>query len=173
MVINNESIEYIINLAQEAVYEGDYNQANRLLYNALYDEPGYARLHYTLGWMYHYYQFNEAKAIRHYELTLYFDASLDYAFRQLVDLLMDKKRYENVHSLLLKAENTDAMDKDFIYETLGNLAEKQGDFNIAIAYYKKALMHSMDNHASKEIKDNIKRTRFKKFKTNWRWQRQN
>ncbi len=88
MVINDESIEYLISLAEDAVFDADYNQASRLLYNALYDEPGYAKLHYTLAWMYHYYQFNEEKAIRHYELSLYFDPTGDYAYRQLVELLI-------------------------------------------------------------------------------------
>ncbi len=173
MVINDESIDYLISLAEDAVFEGDYNQASRLLYNALYDEPGYAKLHYTLAWMYHYYQFNEVKAVRHYELSLYFDPTCDYAYRQLVELLMDKKRYEAVNNILLKAENAGHLDKDFIFEILGHLAEKQGDFGLAIRNYRKALMHSMDNNASKELKQNIKRTKFKKFKTYWRWQRQN
>ncbi len=74
---------------------------------------------------------------------------------------------------MLKAENAGHLDKDFIFETLGHLAEKQGNFGLAIRNYRKALMHSMDNNASKELKQNIKRTKFKKFKTNWRWQRQN
>lgn len=173
MVIIDESIEYVITLAEDAVYDGDYNQASRLLHNALCDEPGYAKLHYTLAWMYHYYQFNEPKAVRHYELTLYFDPTCDHAFRQLVELLMDKKRYEAVKAQLTKAEKECHIEKDFIYEELGHLAEKQGDYRAAIGYYRKALMHSMDNSASKELKQNIKRTRFKKFKTDWRWRRQN
>jgi Tfp pilus assembly protein PilF len=173
MVIIDESIEYVITLAEDAVYDGDYNQASRLLNNALYDEPGYAKLHYTLAWMYHYYQFNEPKAVRHYELTFYFDPTCEYAFRQLVELLMDKKRYEAVKAQLTKAENAGYIEKDFIYEGLGHLAEKLADYRSAIGYYRRALMHSMDNGASKELKQNIKRTKFKKFKTDWRWRRQN
>lgn len=173
MVTNDESIEYIISLAEDAVYEGDYHQAGKLLHNALYDEPGYAKLHYTLAWMYHYYQFNENKAVRHYELSLYFDPTCDDAFKELIALLLDKKRYGAAKDQLTKAENSGHIEKDFIYESLGHLAEKQGDYSAAIAYYRKALMHSMDNYTSNELKQNIKRTRFKKFKTTWRWRRQN
>lgn len=88
--------------------------------------------------MYHYYQFNESKAVRHYELTLYFDPTCDYAFSQLVELLMDKKRYEEVKAQLTKVENAGHLEKDFIYETLGHVAEKLADYRGAIGYYRKA-----------------------------------
>ena len=69
----DEQIEQLIYLAEDAIDDGDYEYAKRLLMSAVYDEPGYFRLHYTLAWMYHYYQVNEDLAERHYLATVHFE----------------------------------------------------------------------------------------------------
>ncbi|MBL3658903.1 hypothetical protein [Fulvivirga sediminis] len=172
MNIYDQYIEDLIPFAEDAIYEGDYHLAHKLLMSGLTDEPGYPKLHYTMGWMYHYYQVNEAMAERHYQLAIYFDASYVEAYENLADLYWAKRKYQPLTQLMLKAEKCEEIDKDYVYSVLGKIAETQCEYRKAIGYYRKALMSSVDNHTTKELKQDIKRTRIKKFKNNWKWQRQ-
>lgn len=57
---------------------------------------------------------------------------------------------------------------------LGKAAEVEGEFSEALSFYRKALVFCIDNDYSKELKQNIKRTKFKRFKKNWeKWQLKN
>lgn len=145
--------------------EGNCEQGKRLLESGLYDEPGYAKLHNTLGWMYQYYQMNVDLAIRHYELAIYFDAENDSAYRNLAYLLFNEKRYKEATDLLVRALATKSVDKAYVYERLGTLSEKRENYQEAMDFYQKALMECIDNEEITEIKQNIKRTRMKRFKT--------
>ncbi len=61
-----ESIDILVDLAVDAVLTADYHTAKRLLDAGLYEEPGYARIHGTLAWMYHYFRTNTDMAELHY-----------------------------------------------------------------------------------------------------------
>jgi tetratricopeptide (TPR) repeat protein len=167
----DESIEQLIRIAEDAVYDGDCHQAFKLIHSALLDEPGYPKLHYTLAWIYHYHQVNESLAERHYQLTLYFDPEYADAYRALTDLYFKKKKYEEVIGLMEKAQEVEQLDKDFIYMTLGKVEEKRSNFSDAIHFYRKALMNSVDNEDTKELRQNIKRAKLKRLKTMWRFRK--
>ncbi len=164
MKLYDESIEQLIILAEDAVFDGNYTQAKNLLDSGLMDEPGYPKLHYTLAWMYHYYQINLALAERHYLLTIYFDKAYFDAYEELTSLYLEERKYKRLVDLMEKAGNVKRMDQEFVLTTLGQLAERQGRFGDAIHFYKKAMMHCMDNYNAKELKQHVKRTRFKRFK---------
>ena len=167
----NENLEYVIKLAEDAVYDGEYRQAENLLYSALMDEPGYAKLHYTIAWMNNFYKFNEREAEHYYLWALHFDPDYEDAFMDLVDMYLDKRQYAKLKKLMLKAEKASNPDIEFINKMLGKVAEAEKDFNTALKYYRKALMSSIDVGNSAELKQNIKRIRFKQFKTKFkRWQ---
>ncbi|UII21277.1 tetratricopeptide repeat protein [Fulvivirga ligni] len=172
MNIYEQYIEDLIPFAEDAIYEGDYHLAHKLLMSGLTEEPGYPKLHYTMGWMHHYYQTNEALAERHYLLALHFNPNYIEVYEDLVELYWSKRKYQALSDLMVKAEKCDDIDKDYVFGVLGKVAETQGEYRKAIGYYRKALMNSVDNHVTKELKQNIKRTRLKRFKNNWRWQQQ-
>lgn len=173
MKLLDESIEQLIALAEDAIHEGDYFQARRLIDAGLLEEPGYPKLHTTLAWMYHYYQIDKPLAERHYSLAIYFDRECDYAWRGLIDLALDNRKYDQIKKRLLAAKANDELDQELILGTLGKIAERQNRFVEAIAYYREALMVCTDNDQSDELKRDVRRTRRKRFKTLFkRWQRQ-
>ena len=53
------------------------------------------------------------------------------------------------------------INKAFIYTQLGKLSERECDFEIAIKLFKKALLDSMDNYDTDELKKHIKRNKYK------------
>ena len=147
-------LEELIKIAEQEIYAGNYNQANQLLESGLMDEPGYAKLHYTLGWMNHFHTDNKALAERHYQLTIHFDPEFKDAYEYLSDLYYDHKKLVGLKLLMAKAEKVSEIEKDFVYSILGKVAEAEGNYSEALRYYKKALIHCMDNDDSKELKQN-------------------
>ena len=173
MKIVDQTIEQLIDIAIDAIYEGEYVKARGLIDSALCDEPGYPKLHSTLAWMYHYHQENHELSERHYLLAIHFDPDYEYAWNGLMELLLTQKRYAFLQSKLLIARKNAQLDQEYILRTMGKIAERQGKFPEAIKYYREALMESTDNDDSAELKKDVKRIRMKRFKTIFRkWQPQ-
>lgn len=164
MKTHDESLDQLITIAEDAIYDSNYQQARRLLESGLMDEPGYPKLHYTMGWMYHYHLENEVLAERHYLLAIHFDPEYFDAYDELKEFYLSKKKYEALERLMHKAKGVDDIDLDFVYETLGLIAEKRSRFAEAIHHYRKAMMHCIDNYDAKELRQHVRRVRFKKWK---------
>ena len=68
----------------------------------------------------------------------------------------------------------EGFNKTFVYENLGKVAETQGQFSKAIAWYRKGMMQALDNYDVDDLKDHIKRNKYKRLKKRWKlWQREN
>ena len=163
----DEQIEQLIYLAEDAIYDCDYEYAKRLLMSAVYDEPGYFRLHYTLAWMYHYHQINEELAERHYQATVYFEPGFFNAYRELTELYLKRRKFEALEKLMDKAIACPEIPKDYVFETLGKIEERRGDFKAAILHYKRAQIHCMNNDYLRELKQTVRRVKFKQLKNGW------
>ena len=137
MKIHDESIEHVIALAEDAIMEGDHTNGRHILENVLFDEPGYPKVHASLGWMYHYYVQNESMAERHYQLAIHFDKDYEYPYNGLTDLYRSNQNFDGLENLMTKALESEKIEKDFVFGTLGNVYERKGDFNKAIEFYCK------------------------------------
>ncbi len=168
MKLYDEQIEQLIYLAEDSIFEGDYENAKRMLMSAIYDEPGHHKLHYTLAWMYHYYQINEPLAERHYLATVHFDPSYFNAYRELTGLYFRKRKYPELQNLMEGAMSCEDIPREFVYETLGRVDERRGHFKGALANYKKALMYYMDNDDLSETRKTIKRVRWKRLRSRFK-----
>ena len=174
MKIFDRQIENLIDLAENEIFSGNYEKASNMLQGGLYDEPGYPKLHYTMGWMNHYYVENPAKAERHYNLTIHFDEEYEDAYQYLVDLYFKYKMYNKILKLMTKAQTVEKVEKQFVFETMGKVFERKALYSHAIKYYRSALVYCMDNKESKDLKQTIKRTKFKKLRKRMeKWQLKN
>jgi tetratricopeptide (TPR) repeat protein len=163
MATRDQSIEYLIQLAEQAVFSGEYQRAMQLLMDGLSDEPGYSRLHYAAAWVYRYFLEDLEKAESHYKYAILFDAGNTLACGELAEMYLKLRKFAEFDALMQKAEQSDEIDRDFVYGFLGRAAEMQGKYKNAIRFYKQALISCMDNEVSDEIRANIRRTRFKRF----------
>jgi tetratricopeptide (TPR) repeat protein len=168
MKLFDQSLEELIHIAEQSVYEGNHQQAIKLLESGLEDEPGYPKLHYTLAWMYHHYIQNKAMAERHYQLAIYFDASYQEAYEDLADLYYYNKKLRGLKTLMNQARKTPELKQDFVNIMLGKMSEVEGNYRAALRYYRKALLVCMDNDVQLELRQNIKRAKFKRLKKSWR-----
>jgi tetratricopeptide (TPR) repeat protein len=171
MKLFDQSLEELIRIAEETIYSGNYQQAIKLLETGLMEEPGYPKLHFTIAWIYHYYIEEKARAETHYQLAIYFDEEYKDAYKYLAELYYTNKKLKGLKVWLNKAMKTNEIEKDFVYSMLGKVAESEGNFTEALRCYRKALISCMDNSDAKELKQNIKRTKLKRFKNSWKkWQ---
>lgn len=164
MNTRNEQLEYLIHLAEEEVYDGNYEKGRELLFTGLLEEPGYARLHERMAWIFEAYQENDDLAVRHYELSIYFDAENANAYYALVDLYWEKRDVEQLRRLLIKAKAVEKINKDYVYAWLGTIAERENAWSTAIQYYREAMMHAIDNGTTNTLRQNIRRCRFKRLR---------
>lgn len=164
MKMYDEGLEQLIQIAEDAIFDNDYIKGRSLLENGLLEEPGYPKLHYTLGWFYHYYHENPVLARRHYELAIYFDQDYQAAYEELVDLCKSQKQFECIDQYMAKARASTKIGLDYIYETLGRVAETTDQLREAQKFYRLAILNSMDNNQTTELKKTLRRCRFKRIR---------
>lgn len=165
MKIYDEGLELLIQIAEDAIYENDYQKGRKLLEGGLFEEPGYPKLHYTLGWFYHEYQESPILAKRHYELAIYFDPDYVEAYQGLIELCNEEKNFECINHYLKQAKKSKKISPDFVFEEEGRVAEESGDLKEALRCYRLAILNSMDNHQIAELRKTMKRCRFKRLRT--------
>lgn len=163
-----EYIENVIQLAEDAMDHGKYEEAKRLLESGLMEEPGYAKLHASMGDLYWYNLENLELAERHYHLAIYFDQKFESVYRELAIMYQKYNKYQGLKTLMQKAVKVEGLNKSFIFEKLGQAEESEGHFKNAIQYYKQALFESMDNKDADELKKHIKRNKYKRLKMRWK-----
>ncbi|MEQ9166967.1 MAG: hypothetical protein RLO12_11965 [Fulvivirga sp.] len=159
-----EYIEHVLEEADRAIEVRDYHMAERLLKGALYDEPGYAKVHNHLGWLYQYYIVNQNQAELHFKYAIRFDPKFDAPYIHLSNMYIDNRRYTDLREMMEGALKVDGVNKSFIYENYGKTHEASGEFSKAIKYYKMAIYETIDSYDADEIKSSIKRCKYKRLK---------
>jgi tetratricopeptide (TPR) repeat protein len=153
--------EYLEEGLRLAAEEG-HEPALRLLEKLLYDEPGYARLHHTLGIVYFYHADKPEQAEQHLRLAIQFDATYAEPYWYLGKLLSDDDRLDEaieVYNSGMKAKR--ARKAELLTET-GRAYELKKKFGMAIRHYKKALGFSAELWKCLVIEESIKRCKRKK-----------
>lgn len=168
MNMYTEYIENVIQLAEDAMDYGKYDEAKRLLESGLMEEPGYAKLHAAMGDLYWYNLENLELAERHYHLAIHFYPKFESVYRELAIMYLKHNKYKGLKALMLKAMKVKDLDKAFIFEKLGQAAEAEGKHTSAIDYYRQGLLESMNNNHADELKRHIKRNKYKRFKMRWK-----
>lgn len=157
-------IEQMLEEAERAIEAREYSTAEKLMQNALYDEPGYAKLHNNLGWLYQYCMGNTSKAELHLKYAIKFDPKNEAALINIADLYLENRQYEALQLFMLHVLGLEGANKALIYEHLGKAFEASKQFNKAIKYYKMAHFETIDSYEASELKRGIKRCRYKKLK---------
>jgi Tfp pilus assembly protein PilF len=163
-----EYIEQLIQLAEDAMDFGKYEEAKRLLDNGLMEEPGYARLHAAMGDLYWCHLHNLELAERHYHLAIRFDPQFASVYRELSLMYVKHRKFKGLKLLMYSALKSEGLEKAFIYEKLALVEESEGNHKGAIQLYRKALLASMDNEDVEELKKHIRRIKYKRLKLRWK-----
>lgn len=112
-------IEEYLEQALEVAWMEGHERAINLLDKLLYEEPGYGRLHYTLGVIYFRYADETKLAETHLRLAVQFCPEYAESYNVLAEVLKQDERHDetiDVCQLGLKAEKA---DKSLLLKCLG------------------------------------------------------
>ena len=152
--------EYLAKALDIAWQEG-YERAVELLNHLLYDEPGYGRLHNTLGIIYYKYAEDFWQAERHFRWAIRFDPQLSEPYALLAELLKQDERHDETIEVCLKGLKVRRTNKSLLHESIGNAWELKGKYRKAIRSYRKALLQSTEHWNFRLLETGIERCRKK------------
>src|SRR5262245_13535651 len=79
--------------AERLIVENRVDEGLAMLNTLLYDEPGYGSLHNHLGWAYMYYTADVARAEKHFQMAIAFDADFAPPYLHLGSLYLRNGKY--------------------------------------------------------------------------------
>lgn len=152
--------EYLEEGLRLAAEEG-HEPALRLLEKLLYEEPGYARLHHTLGIVYFYHADKPEKAEHHLRLAIRFDEKFAEPYWYLGKLLSDDDRLDEAIEVYKSGMKAKRAQKAELLSETGRAYELKKKFKMAIRHYRKALDYSAELWNCLVIEQSIKRCKRK------------
>ena len=158
--MNSQSVEIYLD-AENDVKNNNFLDAFKKYESILYDEPSNAATHNSLGWIYKTQMDNYTKAENHYLAAIKGEPDYPHAYVNYAILLIDMERYSDMKKLIKKAMNVGAIEKAGLYYRLGLANELQLKFEMAISFYEKAILISLNNEKIKSYKEDIERVKEK------------
>jgi len=160
-----EKIKWIEEYLEEALklawMEG-HEAALKLLERLLYEEPGYGRLHYTLGVIYYDYAEDNQQAEKHFRLAIQFSPWYANSYWYLGTLLYRDDRLKDAIKVMDDGLRAKHADKSLLLTNIAKAYELNQQFGKAISTYKKALGHSAELWNCRVIEESIKRCKRKR-----------
>lgn len=151
--------EYLTHALELAWLEG-HEAAVRLLDRLLYEEPGYGRLHQTLGVI--YFNAEEMKQAEvHFRMAIQFDPELADPYFYLSQVLRQEEKYDEAIEVCTKGLTAKQANKSKLLEQVGQAYELKRKYRKAIRHYKDALSYSVEHWECRALEENIKRCRRK------------
>ncbi len=147
--------------AEADIRNNNFLEAFQKYENILYDEPGFAPAHNSMGWIYKSQFENLDKAERHFRAAIKSDPLYPHPYFHLAALLMDMDRYPELEEHLEHCQEVYSIDKSWVFDRFGMMHEINGDLNGAIGNYQKAILSTMNNDKIKEFQADIERCEVK------------
>lgn len=148
--------------ALEVAWLEGYERALKLLDRLLYEEPGYGRLHHTLGVIYLQYAEDTTMAEAHFRMAIRFDPEFADPYWYLGELLRQEDRLDDAINVYLKGIEARRARKSDLLAGAGQAYELKKKYRKAIRHYKEALSHSADSSDCRALEQSIKRCRRKR-----------
>lgn len=152
--------EYLQHALELAWLEG-HERAIKLLDRLLYEEPGYGRLHNTLGIIYFQYAEDIKMAEGHFKMAIKFDPYFADPYWHLGELLRQEERLEEAIEVYLKGIQAKHARKSDLLAGAGQAFELKKKYSKAIRHYKDALSHSAELWNCRVLEESIKRCKRK------------
>ncbi len=147
--------------AENDIRNSNFQEAFEKYETILYEEPGYAPAHNSIGWIYKT-QFEDYKsAERHFITAIKSDPLYPHPYFHLASVYQDQERIEELHLHLEKCLKIVILDKAWVYVRYGIVEENKGNYTEAIKLYKKAILLTMSNDKIRDYQSDIDRCRIK------------
>lgn len=143
--------------AEADIRNSNYHEAFQKYESILYEEPGFAPAHNSLGWIFRTQFDNYEKAEMHLKAAIQADPLYPHPYFHLAGLYIDLEKFDELKSLLDKSLTIVTIDKAWVYYRFGMMQEIQSQYESAIAFYKKAIINSISNDKIKDYQADIER----------------
>lgn len=157
----NTRTEELFLEAEADIRNNNYHEAFQKYEEILYDEPGYAPAHNSIGWIFKTQFDDYQKAELHFQTAIKADPDYPHPYFHLASLLFDLERHQELKNHLYHCLTIKTIDKSWVYYRFGMLNEMSCHFPKAIEYYEKALINTMSNDKVKDYQTDIERCRIK------------
>ena len=157
-----EWIEECLRHALEVAWLEGHEPALKLLDRILYEEPGYSRLHHTIGVIYLQYAEDTKMAEGHFRMAIRFDPEFADPYWYLGELLRQEDRLDDAIDVYLKGIEARRARKSDLLAGAGQAYELKKKYRKAIRHYKKALDHSAVSSDCRALEQSIIRCRRKR-----------
>jgi tetratricopeptide (TPR) repeat protein len=135
--------EYLEQALEIAWLEG-HDRALKLLERLLFEEPGYARLHNTVGVIYLRCADDLKQAEMHFRNAIKFSPEFAEPYNHLAELLQQEERHKETIEICKQGMHAKKANKAQLLESTAKAWELKRKFGKAIKCYRKALSHSAD-----------------------------
>src|SRR5689334_17551677 len=118
--------------AERLIYESKVDEGLVLLNSLLYDEPGYGSLHNHLGWAYMYYTTETARAEKHLQMAIAFEADFAPPYLHLGTLYIRNGTYSDAIAILEKGLTKANANRVAMLESIAQAHELRCEYSLAI-----------------------------------------
>ncbi len=139
------------------IRNANYHEAFSKYEAILYEEPGFAPAHNSIGWIYKTQLDDYTNAEIHFKAALQNDAFYPHPYFHLASIYFELEELDKLAEHLDKCKNIKAIEKSWIHHKRGSLAELMYSFTEAINHYKMAILESFNNERLAEYKADIER----------------
>jgi len=147
--------------AEADIRNSSYHDAFLKYESILYEEPGYAPAHNSMGWIYKTQFDNYEKAKMHFQAAMNSNPLYPHPYFHLAALLVDLERFDELKKHLEKCLKINTIDKAWVYYRYGMLDEISGEYGNAIKNYQSAILHCFSNDKIKDYQADIERCKTK------------
>jgi len=143
--------------AMEELNYGETPKALHLLRAIIAEDENYARAHYSIGVIYHYYLKDFQAAGYYYKTSLTLDANFPDVYEDYLKLLVNLQLHKTIVQVAEAAMKTAGVNLSAIYETLGLYEEQRQDFVLAKQHYEKAALVAVIDKQHSLLQDHLRR----------------
>ena len=101
--------------AEADIRNNNYHEAFQKYESILYEEPGYAPAHNSIGWIFKTQFDNYKKAETHFQAAIQADPLYPHPYFHYAGLLIDLDRFDELKKLLEKCLKIVTVDKAWVY----------------------------------------------------------
>lgn len=148
--------------ADNLIKEKRFTEAIQKLEAILTDAPDYGKAYNHLGWIYETQYRDYARSEELYRKCIAVSPGYTPVYGNLSITLSTINKLDEQETLLNQALLVPGIDKPMILNEFGILFEMKGDFDNAIAYYKKAIIASLNDANIEIYSKSIERCKKKK-----------
>ena len=143
--------------ADKLLNDGLVMEAVAKLSEILKRNPRFGKAYNHLGWIYENKYKNIARAEEYYKASIMYAPSYNAAYLNYSYFLSNQGRFDELKLHLDAVSNITGISKDTVYSEYAIMYEMQGNPQLAMDYYQKAAMVTLDNGRLEKYKENIER----------------